>query len=168
MTAEESRDNIKIRKIDGYLHKITPIVDGTGRVINHVISPFSVELKPRDILQILVGASILSIPVGLTEETWTLAASLPLIKINAIMVLSLLFIALFVYFNYYRFYLKGRFFEYLKRVIATYVLSFAVVGVFLTLIEKCPWGIDNILAYKRIIITAFPASMSATISDTLK
>jgi len=38
----------------------------------------------------------------------------------------------------------------------------------LTLIEKCPWGVDNILALKRMIIVAFPSSMSAAISDTLK
>jgi hypothetical protein len=43
-----------------------------------------------------------------------------------------------------------------------------VVGLLLTIIQKCPWGTDNLLAVKRILIVAFPASMSAAVSDTLK
>jgi hypothetical protein len=38
----------------------------------------------------------------------------------------------------------------------------------LTQIQQCPWGIDNALAMKRIIVVAFPASMSATVTDALK
>ncbi len=82
--------------------------------------------------------------------------------------LSLLFIACFVFFNFYRFNFKGHWFEYIKRVIATHGVSFLVVGVLLTIIRKCPWRPDNVLARKRIITVAFPASMSATISDILK
>jgi hypothetical protein len=47
-------------------------------------------------------------------------------------------------------------------------VSLIVVGVLLTIIENCPWQTDYILAIKRIIIVAFPASMSATIADVLK
>ena len=43
-----------------------------------------------------------------------------------------------------------------------------VVAVLLTIIDKCPWGIDNLVAIKRVIIVAFPASMSAAVSDMLK
>ena len=56
----------------------------------------------------------------------------------------------------------------MKRVIATYGISLLAVGLFLTVITKCPWGVDNILAIKRIILVAFPASMAATLSDTIK
>ena len=127
-----------------------------------------VELKPRDIMQIIVGASILAIPVGFTEETWNLGERLPLNNILALAIISMVFIALFVYFNFYRFQLKGYVFDYIRRVVAIYALSLIVVGILLTLIEKCPWGVDNILALKRMIIVAFPSSMSAAISDTLK
>ena len=48
------------------------------------------------------------------------------------------------------------------------VVILAVVALLLTIIQKCPWGVDNILAIKRVIIVAFPASMSATVSDTIK
>ena len=42
------------------------------------------------------------------------------------------------------------------------------VNLLLTIIDRCPWLIDNSLAIKRNIIVAFPASMSTAISDTLK
>lgn len=82
--------------------------------------------------------------------------------------LSLLFIASFVYYNYYRYSFSGHALDYIKRVFSTYVFSLLVVALILTIIQKCPWGIDNALAIKRIIIVAFPASMSATVSDILK
>lgn len=159
---------ITIKRIGGYLHKVIQIADGTGKIVQTVVSPFMVELKPRDILQIIVGASVLAIPVGLTEETWILGRELPLKNVILLGVISVIFISCFVYFNSYRFHLKSHVAEYIKRVAATYVLSLAVVGTLLTVIGKCPWGADNILAIKRIIITAFPASMAATISDNAK
>ena len=167
-----------IKRIGGYLHKLSPVVDKTGKVINYVTTPLMVELKPRDIMQIVVGASILAIPVGFTEETWNLGERLPLNNVLALAIISIvivsrirtkvIFIALFVYFNFYRFQLKGYVFEYIKRTVAIYAISLIVVGVLLTLIDKCPWGTDNIVALKRMIIVAFPSSMSAAISDTLK
>lgn len=157
-----------IKRIGGYLHKLSPVLDSTGKVVNYVTTPLMVELKPRDIMQIIVGASILAIPVGFTEETWNLGERLPLNNILALALISIVFIALFVYFNFYRFQLKGYVFEYIKRVVAIYAISLIVVGMLLTLIEKCPWGTDTIVALKRMIIVAFPSSMSAAISDTLK
>jgi len=59
-------------------------------------------------------------------------------------------------------------FEYYKRVAAIYLFSLLVVSLILTIIQKCPWGTDNLLALKRIFIVAFPASMSAAVSDALK
>lgn len=161
-------NNGTIKRIGGYLHKIVEIKDVSGKIINTIVSPFMVELKPKDVLQIIVGATILALPVGLTEETWILAQELSFRNVMLLGVLSILFIALFVYFNFYRFNLKKYFFQYLKRVVATYGLSLIVVGLLLTIIEKCPWWTDSLLAVKRIIITALPASMAATISDTIK
>ncbi|MBU4311045.1 DUF2391 family protein [bacterium] len=157
-----------IKRIGGYLHKVTPIMDSTGKVVHTVIAPFMVELKPKDIMQIIIGATILAIPVGLTEETWILGKELPTQNVLLLGLVTIFFISLFVYFNFYRSYLKGHIVEYIKRVVATYGLSLLVVGLLLTIIKKCPWGIDNLLATKRIIITALPASMAATLSDTIK
>lgn len=168
MEKNEER-NIIIKRIGGYLHKVIPIWDyTTGKIISHTIKPLMVEFHPRDIMQVIVGASILAVPVAFTEEAWNLGVSLPLINILFLSLLSLVFISFFVYLNFYRFNLKGYVFEYIKRVASIYILSLLVVGVLLTIIGKCPWETDYILAIRRIIIVSFPASMSAAITDALK
>ena len=72
---------IKITRIGGYLHKITTILDSSGKVLHRSISPLMVELLPRDIMQMIVGATILAIPLGYTEETWDLGERLPLTNV---------------------------------------------------------------------------------------
>jgi len=157
-----------IKRIGGHLHRVVPIADKSGKILSYVLKPLMVEFKPRDVFQVVVGASILAIPVALTEEAWTLGEKLPVQNVGYLSLLSMIFISTFVYFNFYRFNFSGHALDYIKRVLGTYIISLIVVGLILTIIQKCPWGIDNILAVKRIIIVAFPASMSATISDTIK
>jgi len=157
-----------IKRIGGYLHRIVPIADKSGEIISYALKPIMLEFKLRDIMQVLVGAAILAIPVSFTEEAWNLGELLPIANIVLIFILSILFISVFVYFNFYKVTLKGYVFEFIKRVIGTYMISLIVVAVLLTIIQKCPWGVDNILAIKRIIIVTFPAAMSGTLSDTIK
>ena len=78
------------------------------------------------------------------------------------------FISVFVFFNFYRHSFRGHAVSFVKRVFWTYIISAAVVALLLTIIQKCPWGVDNLLAIKRIIIVSFPAAMSGTLSDTIK
>ena len=33
------------KRIGGYLHKIVPLVDSTGKVVHHVITPLMIELR---------------------------------------------------------------------------------------------------------------------------
>ncbi|MDG1462004.1 MAG: hypothetical protein P8R04_00410, partial [Gammaproteobacteria bacterium] len=58
--------------------------------------------------------------------------------------------------------------QYFIRVLCTYLVAIVVVALLLTLVDQCPWGEDNLLAIKRIIVVAFPASMSATVTDAIK
>jgi uncharacterized membrane protein len=58
--------------------------------------------------------------------------------------------------------------EFVKRVLGIYLISFGVAALFLTVIERAPWEIDAILAVKRSIIVAFPASLSAAVVDMIK
>jgi uncharacterized membrane protein len=168
MDEKNNKQKPVIKRIGGYLHKLTPIVDSTGKIISHTITPFMVEFRPRDLMQVIVGASILAVPVAFTEETWKLGEELALKNVLYLCGISLFFIAMYVYFNFYRFQLKDHVFEYIKRVLATYFCSFIIVGLLLTIIQRCPWSTDSILAIKRIIIVTFPASMSAALSDTIK
>lgn len=157
-----------IKRIGGYLHKVVPLVDNSGKIVQRFITPMMLELRRRDIMQIVVGSSILALPLAYTEETWNLGSELPIGNVILIGLLSLLFITLFVYYNFYRNFLKDYVYDFIKRVVLIYVISLIMVAILLTLIEKCPWGIDNMLAIKRIIIIGLPASMSAAVTDSLK
>ncbi len=81
---EEHKSNHTIQRIGGYLHRIVPIMDSTGKVISHATRPFMVEVTARDVMQMMVGASSLAIPVWFTDETWTLGSTLPLRTVLAL------------------------------------------------------------------------------------
>lgn len=157
-----------IKRIGGYLHRVVPIADKSGKIISYALNPLMLEFKPRDIMQVIIGSALLAIPVSLTEEAWNLGETLPISNVLMIAIISIVLISVFVYFNFYKVTLKGYVFDFMKRIIGTYLISLLVVALILTLIDKCPWGIDNLLAIKRIIIVAFPAAMSGTLSDTIK
>ena len=164
----ENKPESTIERIGGYLHRVVPIVDSAGKVLDYALKPVMVEFRPRDMMQVIVGASVLAVPVAFTEETWSLGERLPIANVLMLSALSVLFIALFVYFNFYRFTFRGHIAQYCMRVLGIYLLSLAVVGILLTIIQKCPWSTDALLAAKRTLIVAFPASMSAAVSDTIK
>ena len=165
---EPQKPKSTIRRIGGYLHRVIPVLDSAGKLLHFAVTPLMVEFRPRDLMQVIVGASILAVPVAFTEETWTLGRELPLMNVLILSLISLIFIGAFVYFNFYRYMLKDHLVEYLKRTISIYFFSLLVVAVVLSIIQKCPWGSDNLLAMKRVLIVTFPASMSAAISDTIK
>jgi len=127
------------------------------------------EFQFKDLLQVMIGASILAIPVGFTEETWELGATLPFLNVLILFAITVLFIAAFVYYHYYAEHgLEKHFWEFIKRTFSTYIASFVVVAVLLTIIQRTPWTTDFILALKRVIIVTFPSSMSAVVADILK
>ena len=167
---EDKQEPVNIQRLgrNGYLHRIIPIFDRSGKVVQRVVKPLMVEFRVRDALQTVVGASILAIPAAYTEEAWNLGRDLPIANIAAIALLSLLFVATFVYFNFYKAYISEFKAQFLIRVASTYLVSLLVVALLLTVIGQTPWGEDNLLAIKRIVVVAFPAAMSATVTDALK
>ncbi len=155
-------------RIGGQLKEIVTLYDEKGRVIQKVTNPLHVEFRAHDLLQVIVGSSILAIPVGFTEETWKLGESLPMLNIFLLLLISLVFISTFTYYTSYRHYIEQHSASYVKRVLGTYLLSFVVVALLLSIIQRTPWSTDALLALKRVIIVTLPASMSAAIADTLK
>ena len=157
-----------VKRIGGYLHRIIPVADKSGEILNYVLKPLKVEFTLRDIFQVSVGSALLAIPVSFTEEAWDLGQTLPNTNIIGITSFSLVLTSVFIYFNFYKLNFKGHEFQFIKRVVGTYLISMIIVAIILTLIDKCPWGVDNVLALKRIVIVAFPAAMSGTLSDSIK
>jgi len=166
MTLKTKREVVRV---SGHLKEVTTIKDEKGKLLHKIISPVMFEFYPRDVLQVVVGAAILAVPVGFTEETWKLGATLPWFNIILLFLLSILFISAFVYYNYYRMeHIKEHFDEFIKRVVSTYVVAFIVVSIILTIINIAPWTTDLALAFKRVMIVTFPASMSAAVADVIK
>jgi uncharacterized membrane protein len=168
VVAKKNTTHVEFVKIGEKLKEVVTFLDNAGKPLYKHISPLMLEFKFRDIVQVIVGASILAIPVGFTEETWVLGANLPLWNIFGFFLLSLFFISCFVYYNYYMNHIKTYYFDFFKRVFATYFLSFLVVSIVLILIQKAPWSIDPLLALKRVVLVTFPASMSAAVADMVK
>lgn len=167
MTEHDTRDQSLVR-IGGHLHKLTPIVDQAGQVVHHAVTPLMVEIKAADLIQILVGAALLAVPVALTEEAWNLAEQLSTVRILLLAGVSLSLIAVFVYCNFYQHHLRENLGPYVARVLLTFLASLLVAGLLLTLLDRCPWGTDPVLALRRIVIVAFPAAMSAALSDSIR
>ncbi|KVX00101.1 DUF2391 family protein [Shewanella frigidimarina] len=128
--------------------------------------PVKPNFNAEDIGQIAVGAFALSVPIAFSEEAWRLSASLPTLNLVLVVVLSLAFITLFAYQSVFQANIVKRRRAFLLRVIAAYILTLLVVSIVLLALNKLPLITDPILALKRIILIAMPASMGAIIVDS--
>jgi uncharacterized membrane protein len=136
------------------------------------IFPIETKLDSHDILQIIVGSSLLAIPIGLTQETWEIGGRIPLFNVFILMLLSIFFLTIFTYVHYHQEHInanpKKHIYEMLKRVFLTYVISFFIVGVFLQIINVVDWSSNLMLSFKRTVIVSLPSSLGAALSDRLK
>jgi uncharacterized membrane protein len=167
MNTKNPEKTSQIQRVSGRLHRVQPIGDAAGKVIHYAVSPLRVELRRRDIMQIIAGSAILAIPVAFTEEVWSLGETLPNTNVLILGLTSLSFISAYVYFNFYKDLFQKYWTQFLKRVLAIYFISLFVVSFLLTIIQVAPWTYNFILAFKRTIIVGFPASMSAVISEAI-
>ena len=163
----ESKIEKKVSRVDGQLYETITVKDDEGNPVQTFEIPLKVELKLQDVLEIMVGASILAVPVAFTEEVWTMGAELPWLNIFMLNSVAILFMGSFIYFKSYRKRLSEFRLEYYKRLFSTFLLSVLIVGILLTIVNKCPWATDFDLAMKRVLIGSFPAAMSATVTDNI-
>ena len=163
---QESADNLQ--RINGQLHIVQEIVDGAGNVVQQVVSPLMVEFQLRDVLQILIGACVLCIPVAFTEEVWNLGTTLPLGNTIGIVALSLLFLGFSGYFIFARGHFRGNEWDFVKRLACGYLITFSVSVLILFLIQKFPLVSDPSTALTRAILVTFPGCFSATVVDSLR
>ncbi len=163
-------DNFKteIQRINGYLKEVVTFLDATGKPIHQVMNPIMVELKPRDVLQLFVGSFLIAAPLSFTEEIWTLSNELPDRNALALVSISLVVVISFIFFNFYRYRMKGHVIEFIKRVVATYLIATSSIILILALINKFPIVEEPFVALKRIVIIGFPTVFGAIISDYLK
>jgi uncharacterized membrane protein len=165
MSHTSKRETISV---SGKLKELITIHDAEGNVLHKVLRPLMLDFNAHDAVQVIVGATLLAIPVGLTEEVWQLGETLSNIRIGFLAFFSLLFIAGFTYYVSYRRHIKTHRPEFVQRLLGTYILSLIVAIIFLFIIDKAPITTDFVLTLKRAIIIAFPASLSAAVVDLIK
>ncbi|KFZ38963.1 hypothetical protein HR45_00745 [Shewanella mangrovi] len=126
----------------------------------------NINFNSEDAGQIVIGAFALSVPIAFSEESWHLAQTLPLGNMALVVLLSLGFIALFAYQSVFQANVMRRIGVFWLRVAIAYLLTLAVVSVVLIALDKWPMLHQPILALKRTLLIAMPASMGAIIVDS--
>ncbi len=118
----------------------------------------------EDMIQIVVGSSLLVAPVAFSEEAWQLSKSLPLRNIVFLLILSITFIGMYVYQGIFSGNVENRISVFVFRIFIDYFITLLVVLVILLALDKIPFE-NPIIAIKRIIIIGFPASLVGVILD---
>ena len=123
------------------------------------------SLNAEDLVQVVVGASALSVPVAFSEESWRLSETLPLFNVICLIVLSLLFISLYAMQGIFQGDVKSRISDFFLRTFIIYFMTVLVVFIVLLVLNRMPLLEDSVVAIKRIILLSFPASMGGVIVD---
>ena len=110
---------------------------------------------------------MLAAPLAVTEEVWSLGAKLSLGRIVMIALTSFLVVGAFIYttFKNDRVIPKGR--DFYIRVNTTYFGTLLPCAVMLLGIDRLELFADPVLALKRTVLIAFPASFAATVVDSI-
>ena len=165
--ADTEEESSAVHEVDGRLHVVNEIRDEAGKLVTKIASPLKVEVKWEDLAQLIAGALMLGAPVAFTEEVWNLGERLSPVRIWMIFSLSFLVNAFFVWMLFYRDKLDKYWVDFIKRVCAAYGIAFLVALVLLTMIDKGPFD-DPVLALKRAVLIAFPASFAAISIDYIR
>jgi len=121
----------------------------------------------EDVLQVIVGASALSVPVAFSEEAWNLSRTLPFTNIFLLALLSLLFINLYSFQSIFQGNVRHRIPLFILRTLLDYGITLCVVFVVLLAIDRMPLMEEPTVGLKRMVILSFPASMGAVVVDSL-
>ncbi len=120
----------------------------------------------EDLSQLIIGASVLSVPIAFTEEAWNLSKTIPILNLVVIVLLTLIFIAIYAFKGIFQGHIKQRKATFVKRVLIDYGVTLVVVVIVLFALNKFPISDEPLIAFKRVIIISFPASMGAIVVDS--
>jgi uncharacterized membrane protein len=124
-------------------------------------------IRGKDVSEIVMGSMILAAPLAVTEEVWNLGVELSLGRIAVIAVTSFVVIGSFIYtsFKHDGVIPNGR--DFYVRVNTTYFVTLLTCAVMLAGIDRLELFVDPVLALKRTVFIAFPASFAATVVDSI-
>ena len=124
-------------------------------------------LRSQDVAEIVLGSLMLASPMAVAEEVWYLSEELGLGRVALIGLVSFLVIGAFVYtsFRHKGVVPNGR--DFYIRVNTIYFVTLLTCAVMLAGIDRLGLWVDPVLAIKRTVIIAFPASFAATVVDSI-
>ena len=120
----------------------------------------------EDVIQVVVGASALAVPIAFSEEAWNLSRTLPIQNTVFLVFLSVLFLGLYSFQSIFQGNIKHRVKTFIYRNILDYCLTLFVVFIVLLALNRMPVISETIVAIKRVLILSFPASMGAVVVDS--
>jgi uncharacterized membrane protein len=128
--------------------------------------PAEPQFRWRDLAEVAIGASIIAFPIAVTEEIWNLGSDLSLARVLVVAAVSFVLLAAAIYLVHHHddFPLTHR--GFVVRVAATYSVTLLISACMLIAIDQFGLFEDPVVAVKRAIIVAFPASFAATLVDS--
>ncbi len=120
----------------------------------------------EDASQVIIGAFTLAVPISFSEEAWDLSKTLPLENVVMLFIISIIFLGFFAYQSVFQSDVKRRMLAFILRIVIAYLLTIFVVALVLFALDKLPLQTEPLLAFKRLILIAMPASMGAIVVDS--
>ncbi|WP_027251245.1 DUF2391 family protein [Photobacterium halotolerans] len=124
------------------------------------------KFNAEDLGQIVIGAFALGVPISFSEEAWQLSESLPLLNLSVLVGFTLAFMGLYAYQSMFGQNIRERVPVFLARVLGAYLITYLVVCLILFSLNQFPLMDNWVVAVKRALIIAMPASMGAIIVDS--
>ena len=120
----------------------------------------------EDASQVAIGAFALAVPISFSEEAWRIGETLPMSNLLLVFILSVAFLGLFAYGSVFQGNIKYRVPVFVLRIVIAYLIATLVVALVLFSLNKFPLLTEPVIAMKRMIVIAMPASMGAIIVDS--
>ncbi len=127
--------------------------------------PARQQIRWNDLAEVALGACIIGFPVATSEAVLSLSLELSIGRVLTWAVVTVLILSAVVYSIHRddRSMLSNK--SYLMRVAMTYSLTMLISAMLLFGVDRLDLFHDPIVALKRTIIVAFPASLAATLVD---
>lgn len=122
-------------------------------------------LNKDDVVQIIIGAFTIAVPISFTEEVWEIAETLPLLNLSLTVALSIFFLSLYAYQNVFQGNIKSRILVFVFRILVAYFATLLVASTILFSIDKFPIFNYPVIAFKRVLVISMPASIGAIVVD---
>lgn len=128
--------------------------------------PAEPRFRWGDLAEVVTGACILAFPVAATEEIWSLGAELAIGRVLTFAVGSIALLAIVIHVIHRH---EGRPLSkktFILRVAGTYAATFAISALLLLGLDRLDLFQEPLVAVKRTILVAFPASFAAALVDS--